>query len=494
VLAPPVPITYNFSNMTIRKMDNPDPVNASSNLTYQINVSSTGNGTAYNVTVNETYPPQAIYLTSQPTPVAGTNNSWMLGNLTAGTNISINITVLVLNISNGTTINNTANVTFQNETSAVILYGAFAETTVLNPPVYNFTNLTITKKYTPEPVAPGALLSYVLTVTSSGNGTAYNVTVNDTYPDQVIYIASQPTPVAGTNNSWEIGNLTPGAVVLVNITVNVSDLTANSIEINNTVNLTYQNETSALLLGNASASTNVSNVTPTPTPTPGGQPGGGGGGGGYSVRPRNTTAPEQQPAECIESWSCEAWSQCIGSSQSRVCTDQNSCGTAKRMPATQQKCSSPAPQPERAAQPVQPEKPAETEQPAQTGQSRFSISGITTPVINLFKAYLWPLIFLLLAIVVVSVGYAIVTHRREGADLMPERITPARPEMPAEPEPEAEPEPALPPVAMPKPSLPVMKNDKKFYKSFDTKMASINKKLAKLNKSSKAFEKKLGKK
>ncbi|MEM4246945.1 MAG: LamG-like jellyroll fold domain-containing protein, partial [Candidatus Woesearchaeota archaeon] len=127
-------VLYNFSNISVTKTDNSDPVNVSTNLTYQINFSSTGNGTAYNITVNDTYPPQVIYLTSQPTPVSGTNNTWILGNLTQGANISINITVLVLNISDSVVINNTVNVTFQNETSNNLSVNAIASTTVLVPP------------------------------------------------------------------------------------------------------------------------------------------------------------------------------------------------------------------------------------------------------------------------------------------------------------------------------------------------------------------------
>jgi parallel beta-helix repeat protein len=514
VLAPPVPITYNFSNMTIRKMDNPDPVNASSNLTYQINVSSTGNGTAYNVTVNDTYPPQAIYLTSRPTPRAGTNNSWLLGNLTAGTNVSVNVTLLVLNITNGTTINNTANVTFQNETGALFVYGAFAETTVLNPPVFNVSNITVAKTGVPNPVAPGGQLNYTITVTSSGNGTAYNVTVNETYPPQVIYLTSQPTPAAGTNNSWLLGNLTAGSVVLLNITVNVPSSVTNGTVINNTVNLTFQNETGTLLGRNADTSTNVSNVTPTPpTPTPSSSGGGSGGGAPGGVR-RNTTAPVQQPQGCVENWECDDWTACTDNSQSRSCIEANGCANPQFAPQAQRSC--------------QPQKPAQEERPAElpseiqhsglpeqqplefpeekSGISissiKTSISDIAKPVINLFKAYLWPIIFIIIALLLLTAGYAVFTHRRpEEIEQMPGQI-----QMPEE-TPEPMPAPKLPPVlaeprmpeARPEPRLPAIlprmpKSEKKFYTGIDAKLADINKKLASLDKTNKKLEKKLKKK
>ncbi|MEM4247139.1 MAG: right-handed parallel beta-helix repeat-containing protein, partial [Candidatus Woesearchaeota archaeon] len=253
-------VQYNFTNISITKTDSPDPVNVSQYLNYTINVTISGNGTAYNVTVNETYPPEVIYQSSQPTPVSGTNNTWVLGNLTA-TNITINITVLVLNITNNTLINNTANATCTNETNALLSAFVTENTTVLAPilPVFNFTNISITKEDSPDPVDVGTLLNYTINVTITGNGTAYNVTVNDTYPSQVWYVSSQPDPVAGTNNTWVLGNLTNGTLVQINITVNVSIDVPNSTIITNLANATYQNETSALLTDFAIAQTTINN-------------------------------------------------------------------------------------------------------------------------------------------------------------------------------------------------------------------------------------------
>ncbi|MEM2916441.1 MAG: LamG-like jellyroll fold domain-containing protein [Candidatus Woesearchaeota archaeon] len=252
----PVIVVYNFTNISITKTDNPDPVNASTELYYQINISSTGNGTAYNVTVNDTYPAQVIYLTSQPTPLTGTNNTWQLGNLTPGTNISINITVLVLNVSNGTIINNTATVSFFNDTEKQTSASATINTTVLSYPVYNFTNLTITKTDKPDPVNISTNLTYQINISSLGNGTAYNVIVNDTYPEQIIYLSANPAPDSGTNNTWSIGTLLPGTNISINITVFVKNITSGTV-INNTVKLTYQNETGQTTSINATARTTI---------------------------------------------------------------------------------------------------------------------------------------------------------------------------------------------------------------------------------------------
>ncbi|MEM4243156.1 MAG: hypothetical protein QXM31_04625, partial [Candidatus Woesearchaeota archaeon] len=275
---------FNISTLIVVKIDDTDPVNASSNLTYRINVSSVGNGTAYNVTLNETYPAQVVYLEAQPAPTTG-NNSWSLGDLVQGTNITINVTVFVLNITNGTIINNTANATYNNETGAFLSAYDTEQTTVLNPPVYNFSNISVIKAGNASTVSPGSQLRYTITVSSTGNGTAYNVTVNDTYPAIVVFDSSQPAPVAGTNNTFIVGNLTPGASIAVNITVNVSASAPGGVVFYNLVNVTFNNETGALLGENTSASTTVSSPAPS----------GGGGGGGRAARSFYSIISRQAP-------------------------------------------------------------------------------------------------------------------------------------------------------------------------------------------------------
>jgi hypothetical protein len=43
---------------------------------------------------------------------------------------------------------------------------------------------------------------------------------------------------------------------------------------------------------------------------------------------------------CVENWTCSSWSSCSGSTQTRTCTDNNSCGTTNDRPALSQSCSS----------------------------------------------------------------------------------------------------------------------------------------------------------
>lgn len=118
-------------NGTLSKTDSPDPVNVSSELNYTIQVNITG-GTAYNLTVTETYPGEVAYQSASPSPNIS-NNIWQFGDVNASI-IEVNISVLVnAGIANGTVIENTVNITYQNSTGDNFTAGVDENTTVLNP-------------------------------------------------------------------------------------------------------------------------------------------------------------------------------------------------------------------------------------------------------------------------------------------------------------------------------------------------------------------------
>jgi len=112
--------------ITIVKTDFPDPVFSGGLLQYFLLVNVTGNGS--NVTVNDTYPGNISFVSSEPPPTSG-NDTWFLGNLnnevfqinitvnvsSTFTGILLNNATVVTNFTNGTTINAS-----DNETTLVI--------------------------------------------------------------------------------------------------------------------------------------------------------------------------------------------------------------------------------------------------------------------------------------------------------------------------------------------------------------------------------------
>ncbi|MEM2916347.1 MAG: DUF11 domain-containing protein, partial [Candidatus Woesearchaeota archaeon] len=396
----------------------------------------------------------------------------------------------VTNQPNGTIINNTVNVTFQNETSALLYKLATQGTTVLNPPVYNISNISITKTGIPNPVAPGAQLSYTITVASTGNMNATNVAINDTYPLLVVYDSSQPAPLSGTNNTWILGNMTPGTSITINITVNVSASAPDGTLLNNTANVTYENSTGAQL------SAIVSDIITVSVPVPP-QPSGGGGGGAsrglaYSGRINATNATKLAEApvakECVESWKCNEWGLCADNKQVRTCTDLNACGTRRLVPQTVRECRPPATVPEQPAPAEEP--PAPKEQPAET-----------KPATSLVRAYILPAILALVAIIIISAIIMDFGRRKKPVEI-PEREIYMQIQKPKEehvpepalPEPEGEPEPI--PVAPQKPEEPGQQRierpvfrDRVALAKIEKRLAEIDRSLSRLKKSHRRLQK-----
>ncbi len=272
---------FNFSNISGTKLDTPDPVNASSNLTYQINVSSSGNGTTYNVTVNDTYPTQAIFLTSQPTAVSGTNNTFILGNLTNGTNITINITLLIQNISNSTIINNTVNITWHNETSGLLSINLSASTTIvnfeaINSSLFNATlsfsnvtnsyvaNSTITRSNVSNSTVIGSteVTNSTVTNTTFVNSTANNITVSHSLVNNTIPVANSTVSSSNVSNSTVAGSIITGSHV-INSTLSNATLTSSSFFNSTILNsvVTTTRVTTGRITGSNVSTSNITNAT-----------------------------------------------------------------------------------------------------------------------------------------------------------------------------------------------------------------------------------------
>jgi hypothetical protein len=213
----------NTSNLTVNKLDFPDSVFASTLLTYQINVTSSGNGTAFNITVNDVYPPQVIFKSASPQPLAGTNNTFVVGNLSAGANFSINITVQVDNITNGVLINNTAIASFQNETSQVFVNATATQSTTVYVG-YIFLNFTPPTPDTNNITVDGTLVANVTINSSlnmsrflfSWNGTNYTLYNNSLVLmfnfDNVSALGENNTRVADVGRRGNDGQVLGGAV------------------------------------------------------------------------------------------------------------------------------------------------------------------------------------------------------------------------------------------------------------------------------------------
>jgi parallel beta-helix repeat protein len=395
--------------------------------------------------------------------------NFTLPNATTVTLASLNITSnrAFLNSTNLSFLNQTAVITLNGVTSvdpkpqvALVDGGAFSDCLPTADPfctelsfsggvfvfnVSHFTtfasfesadvNVTLTKSDSPDPVNASGYLTYTITVNVSV-GNASNVTLTDVYPAQVIFNGSQPAPLAGTNNTFVLGNLSLNTSTVVNITVLVLNVSNNTI-INNTANISFQNSTGGIGRLNVTENTTVINLTfPAPSPSPTSS-GGTSGGGGYSVRPTPNAPSVAASQNCFEGWACEGWSRCENGAQERACVDLNHCGTESLKPATTQSCASPhvqeLVQEEVVEQPAE-LPPQQPQQPIQLQMQGTETSAVKTAFFTSGSALLWLLLFIILGGIIVTIAYAKFMHRA------PEAPEPDLPPAPGREEPLPAPE------------------------------------------------------
>jgi uncharacterized repeat protein (TIGR01451 family) len=101
------------------------------------------------------------------------------------------------------------------------------------------TDLSLTKAAGPNPVLPGASLTYTLTLTNAGSETASTVTVSDTLPAALTFtscVASNGGVCGGTGNARTVtyGSLAPGASSTITIVAGVNDSAGAGATISNT--------------------------------------------------------------------------------------------------------------------------------------------------------------------------------------------------------------------------------------------------------------------
>ncbi|MBM4463569.1 MAG: DUF11 domain-containing protein [Chloroflexi bacterium] len=106
------------------------------------------------------------------------------------------------------------------------------------------SDLAISKSGIPDPVVPGAVMQYTLTVTNNGPSDATNVVVTDTLPAAAISTITLGAPSQGSASelggvvTWNVGNLSAGSSAQLPITLTVKSSAAPNTTIVNTAKVT----------------------------------------------------------------------------------------------------------------------------------------------------------------------------------------------------------------------------------------------------------------
>ena len=228
------------TELSLTKSDSVDPVPLGGNLTYTIQVTNNGPEDATGVTVTDNLPPTVTFVSAS----AGCNEAsgtvtCNIGNLDAGTNVSVQIDVTPTQAG---IISNTASV-IGNETDPFPDNNSDTEDTVVMPPS---ADLVLTKTDSADPVDIGVNFSYTIQVTNNGPEDATGVTVTDTLPGNVTFVSASPgcTEASGTV-TCVIGNLAASGSTSVQIDVtptaagtitNTASVTANEADPDSTNN------------------------------------------------------------------------------------------------------------------------------------------------------------------------------------------------------------------------------------------------------------------
>ena len=178
------------ADVTVTKTDAPDPVQAGTPLTYVITARNNGPSTAAAVTITDTLPANAAFLSLATTPAgagAPTCSTPAVGSLggtlactwatlTSGTQQTA--TVVVRPATGATSVQNDVTIATTTAESNGANNSATATTAVTNAAV----DLVINKVDGVDPVALGQLTSYVITVSNGGPSLATNLVMTDNFP------------------------------------------------------------------------------------------------------------------------------------------------------------------------------------------------------------------------------------------------------------------------------------------------------------------------
>lgn len=186
-------------------------------ITYTLTFSKTGNAPALDVTLSDTLPANTTFITSTPAATqSGQSLLWSFGTLVQTTTQFITVTVQAnAPLANGTQLVNSATLT----DAQGITRTDQATTTIVSSHA-----LTLSKSASPLFLSPGDQVTYTLQYTVSGNESANGVTLTDTLPAGVSFVAADPAPASqsGQTQTWNFGTLNPVLTAPVTGTVIVT--------------------------------------------------------------------------------------------------------------------------------------------------------------------------------------------------------------------------------------------------------------------------------
>jgi len=217
----------------MKTVDNPSP-NVGNNVTFTVTAKNNGPLNASGVVVTDPLPAGLTFVSASASQGGYTSGSgvWSVGSLASGATATLQIVATLTQAGPHT---NTATKTAEdqqdpnaaNDSASAVVNGQQSD-------------LSLTKTDAPDPVAPGADLTYTITVTNNGPSSAQNVTVNDTLPTGTTFGSATPSQgsCAGTTTvSCALGSIANGASPTITLVVHVGPSVADGTVISNTASV-----------------------------------------------------------------------------------------------------------------------------------------------------------------------------------------------------------------------------------------------------------------
>jgi uncharacterized repeat protein (TIGR01451 family) len=214
------------ADLSVTKTDGAPSAIPGQPVTYTIAVTNAGPSAVTNATVTDAPPAVLTGVTwtctasagsSCPPSGAATINAPV--SLLVGGTATFTLTGTIAPTATGTLANTAAVTAPAGVTDPSLANNAATDTDTLTPQA----DLSLTKSDSPDPVAPGASLTYTIEVRNNGPSTSPSMTVTDTLPGQVGFVSASPGCAhAGGTVTCALSGLAPTAVATVTIQVGVS--------------------------------------------------------------------------------------------------------------------------------------------------------------------------------------------------------------------------------------------------------------------------------
>ncbi|PUZ26065.1 hypothetical protein DCC81_17645 [Chitinophaga parva] len=250
----PAPTVTQSSDLAITQATSAtgNAADAGSTITFTVNVHNNGPSKATGVKVTDLLPSGFTFVSS--TAGAGYDPAtgiWTAGNIAAGADASMTLTVKVSPLS-GSIYKNTSTITSADQYDAVSNNNSTSVTITVTP----VSSISVTKTADNSTPDVGSDVTFTITATNLGPSDATNVKVTDAWPSGYTFVSATPSAAYTTaGGAWSIGNMPAGTSQTLVLKGHV--LTTGIYQNTATISAAEQDSTAA---------DNSAAVTPVPVP------------------------------------------------------------------------------------------------------------------------------------------------------------------------------------------------------------------------------------